>query len=209
MAYATWRGCDAAQSRDWRPSSHTPQTSCATRCRTQFWTPSSPRTPTAAWPAVRALTMQFAGKHVLHGMHANFGIRDARAETAAKTGMVMVFGEITSNATIDYQKVIRGAVQKIGYDDSAKGTCRIHVRSPAHAPRQDSTTRPATCSSPLSSRGLGVADIHLHAFLSCNALMPVCSPDISQSVDKTGRGTTDEEVGAGDQVRHIIGQHGW
>ncbi len=43
------------------------------------------------------------------------------AETASKTGMVMVFGEITSSGNIDYQKVIRDAIKKIGYDDSSKG----------------------------------------------------------------------------------------
>jgi S-adenosylmethionine synthetase len=42
-------------------------------------------------------------------------------ETATKTGMIMVLGEITTQAHIDYQKVIRGVIKEIGYDDSAKG----------------------------------------------------------------------------------------
>jgi S-adenosylmethionine synthetase len=46
-------------------------------------------------------------------------------ETAAKTGMIMVLGEITTKANIDYQKVIRETIKKIGYDDSAKGTCLV------------------------------------------------------------------------------------
>ena len=42
-------------------------------------------------------------------------------ETATKTGMIMVLGEITTTANLDYQKIIRETVQRIGYDDSSKG----------------------------------------------------------------------------------------
>lgn len=52
-------------------------------------------------------------------------------ETAITTGLVLVMGEITSSATVDFQKIIRDTVREIGYDDSGKGfdasTCGVMV----------------------------------------------------------------------------------
>jgi S-adenosylmethionine synthetase len=50
-------------------------------------------------------------------------------ETATKTGFVMVLGEITTNAFVNFDDVVRKVVKEIGYDDSAKGfdgnTCAV------------------------------------------------------------------------------------
>jgi len=42
-------------------------------------------------------------------------------ETATKTGMVMILGEITTKARVNYEQVVRDTLNQIGYDDVAKG----------------------------------------------------------------------------------------
>ncbi|MBQ9033963.1 MAG: methionine adenosyltransferase [Lachnospiraceae bacterium] len=53
-------------------------------------------------------------------------------ETTACTGFVLICGEITTNAVVDYEKIAREAIRKIGYTDPALGfdadTCEIVVR---------------------------------------------------------------------------------
>ena len=50
-------------------------------------------------------------------------------ETLVKTGLVVIAGEITSGAVVNYPEIIRKVVNEIGYDDSRKGfdgnTCAI------------------------------------------------------------------------------------
>ena len=43
------------------------------------------------------------------------------SESATTTGFVMAFGEITTNAVVDYQKIIRETIKDIGYDNCSKG----------------------------------------------------------------------------------------
>lgn len=42
-------------------------------------------------------------------------------ESCAKTGMIMVFGEITTKTILNYQEIVRNAIKDIGFDDGAKG----------------------------------------------------------------------------------------
>jgi len=59
-------------------------------------------------------------------------------ETATKTGMVMVFGEITTKGKPNYEQIVRDTLKKIGYDHKDKGidyrTCSVVVAIEQQSP---------------------------------------------------------------------------
>lgn len=59
-------------------------------------------------------------------------------ETLATTGLVVVAGEVTTEARVDYAHVAREAIKRIGYDHSAKGfdyqTCGVMVTLDRQSP---------------------------------------------------------------------------
>ncbi len=58
---------------------------------------------------------------ILDAMLAKDKYARVACETMVKTGMVIVAGEITTNAVVDIEAVIRQTVKNIGYDSSAVG----------------------------------------------------------------------------------------
>ena len=59
-------------------------------------------------------------------------------ETAIKTGFVMLLGEITTTARINFDELVRSVIRDIGFDSSVKGfdgnTCGVQIAIAAQSP---------------------------------------------------------------------------
>ena len=116
-------------------------------------------------------------------------------ETCTKTGMVMIFGEITTSATVNYEQVIFPQalkLQKVLNAFYLPGYQRSTERNWLWRCRQGFGLQVAYfwyC--------FGIILFKIYVFRTCNVIVAIeeQSPDIAQSVDAVKL----EDIGAGDQ----------
>ncbi len=105
-------------------------------------------------------------------------------ETATKTGFVMVLGEITTRAFVNFDDLIRKVVKGIGYDHTDKGfdgnTCAVQVaiaaQSPDIAQGVDAALEVRGSNSDAEIEKVGAGDQGMMFGFACNetdALMPM------------------------------------
>jgi S-adenosylmethionine synthetase len=75
---------------------------------------------------------------VLDALFAQDPMSRVACETAIKTGFVMLLGEITTSAFVNFDDLVRQVVKEIGFDDSTKGfdgnTCGVQVAIASQSP---------------------------------------------------------------------------
>ncbi|MCI8564252.1 MAG: methionine adenosyltransferase [Lachnospiraceae bacterium] len=68
---------------------------------------------------------------ILDALMAQDPMSRVACETTITTNFVMVMGEITTKASVDYEKIVRETIREIGYDDDVKGfncdTCEVKI----------------------------------------------------------------------------------
>lgn len=80
-------------------------------------------------------------------------------ESVAKTGMILLAGEITSVHTIDYQRVVRDTIKEIGYDDSSKGANKLRTANVRYKKTRAWSTRGGNICIPGSTGRRNIVDV--------------------------------------------------
>ncbi|KAK6590504.1 methionine adenosyltransferase [Cryptosporidium xiaoi] len=76
-------------------------------------------------------------------------------EVCTKTGFIMVFGEITTKAKVNYEEIVRETVKEIGYDSEKKGLDYKTMEVIIKLEQQSSEIANCVCSSNIDDFGAG------------------------------------------------------
>ena len=138
---------------------------------------------------------------VLDALFAKDPFSRVACETMVTTGIAIVAGEITTNAVIDYQDVIRAAIEKAGYTDDALGinarTCAVMVS----IDRQSPDIAQGVNQHEASGKDFGAGDQGLMFGYACDHTPELMPLPIALAHRITNRMTTFRQEGKVDWLR--------